>query len=360
MIFRRILKIFLALAFTVNLIFILAAAGAPYIDPYYFWWPALIGLFFKIFFILNILFIVIFLRLKYYRLAIFAALMILPCIPILSKTFAVHPGRHSQATGTIKLLTYNVRSFGHYDGVNAMPRIVENIKSENPDIVSLQEYLMNPQLESDAISRMKALGYVYYYQYCTVKVPPDNRGGLAIFSKIPFCNFHPIKFKNSSNGAYYVDVPLKNDTLRLINVHLQSIGLAKWEYTIPTTKAEFEERRIHYWITALKKFRHGFRKRAYEARKIREVLDKTPYKAIVCGDCNDYPDSYVYHIFTEKLDDSFLSTSMGIGTTFAGKIPWQRIDYVFTSPGINVTKTYVRHIKGSDHYPVICEFSCGR
>lgn len=357
MIFRRILKIFLALAFTANFIFILFAASAPHIDPYYFWWPALAGLFFKIFFTLHILFIIIFIVLKYYRLAIFGGLMILICVPVLAKTFALHPRHTYNHAGTIKLLSYNVRSFGYYDGVNAMPKIVENIQSQQPDIVSLQEYLMNPRLQDETISRMTGLGYRYYYQYCTVKVPPDNRGGLAIFSKIPFCNFHPLKFKNSSNGAFYVDVPLQKDTIRLVCVHLQSIGLAKWEYTIPTTESEFEERRIHYWVTALKKFRHGFRKRAYEARKIREVIDHSPYKSIVCGDCNDYPDSYVYHILTEKLDDSFLSTSLGMGSTFAGKIPFQRIDYVFTSPGIKVAKTYVRHLKGSDHYPVICEFS---
>jgi len=105
------------------------------------------------------------------------------------------------------------------------------------------------------------------------------------------------------------------------------------------------------------KLRDAFRKRSYQALKVKEYAENSPYKVVICGDFNDTPVSFLYRELTEKFNDTFLKTNLGLGSTFAGKIPLQRIDYVLTDPRIKLGKTKVLHVLGSDHYPVVATFA---
>jgi endonuclease/exonuclease/phosphatase family metal-dependent hydrolase len=75
----------------------------------------------------------------------------------------------------------------------------------------------------------------------------------------------------------------------------------------------------------------------------------------VCGDFNDTPNSYVYRILSDRLQDSFKEKGLGIGTTFAGSIPLLRIDYILADMQFKINECKVIHNKWSDHYPVVTE-----
>lgn len=94
-----------------------------------------------------------------------------------------------------------------------------------------------------------------------------------------------------------------------------------------------------------------------QIRKIRKVIDFSPYPVILAGDFNSVPNSYEYYNLGRDLQDAFLTVGNGASTSFHDyKVPL-RIDYIFTSKSIIPLSYKVDHsVKLSDHYPVIAEF----
>lgn len=368
----RILKyIFLALltaVFFINLLLLLIAIASPYISPRIFWPPAAITLFFKGFLGVHAALLLLLILLRRRRLALIAAVAAVLCIPSIRKSYAVNfgadvPPPASGADSTIRLMTYNAHSFSWHEDTAELNNILGNIRSQKPDILCLQEYYMHPRNHKRILKFLrKEMGLNNYYEYVTDMLPGSNRVGLAIFSRLPFDNFTPVRFANSSNGAFYADVKMGEDTIRVINVHFQSVSLSEREYTLPGQEVAgdpLDVPRKRLIKISLGKFRTAFRKRSYQTQLIKAVADSSPYKVILCGDFNDIPTSYMYGQLTRNLDDTFLETGFGAGTTFAGKIPGLRIDYIFADPEIPVLRTYVVKKKGGDHYPVVCLIRSG-
>jgi len=50
--------------------------------------------------------------------------------------------------------------------------------------------------------------------------------GQAIFSKFPIVKSGSIEFPNTANNAIYADIVKGSDTIRIYNVHLQSLRIA--------------------------------------------------------------------------------------------------------------------------------------
>lgn len=51
-------------------------------------------------------------------------------------------------------------------------------------------------------------------------------------------------------------------------------------------------------------------------------------------------------------NDAYRERGYGIGTTYAGRIPLLRIDYVFADPQLNVSSFEIIKDHFSDHYAV--------
>lgn len=78
----------------------------------------------------------------------------------------------------------------------------------------------------------------------------------------------------------------------------------------------------------------------------------SPYPVIFCGDINDTPVSYCYRQISNCLTDAFLESSNGVGNTYIGKIPSNRIDYIFHSKNLQSTEFLTHDIEFSDHKPI--------
>ncbi len=354
----RILKALMAALFCINTIFLSISLLSPYYNPKYVWVPSLFGLFFKPFMVVHVLFMLLFMIAGFRRLFVFAFLVfIFSLVPIMN-TVGFHFWKNKiNSTKHLKLMTYNVNSFDFYKKYVSIYEIMNSVRVQNPDIICFQEYLANRTRRKAVINQLEKLGYHYYYEYTTEIIKPHNNVGQAIFSKLPFYNVQPISFYNTSNGAFSVDIPFQGDTIRLFNVHFQSISLDNDEIKLPKTINDVEEPDNYYYESVLMKLREAFRKRSFQVLKVKEYIDISPYKIILCGDFNDTPSSFLYRQLTEKLNDSFLYSSIGLGSTFSGKIPFQRIDYVLMDPSFKIGKTKVIHVPGSDHYPVVSTFS---
>jgi endonuclease/exonuclease/phosphatase family metal-dependent hydrolase len=357
---RRILIPLALVFFGINTFFLLLACISPYISPRFFWSAALVGLFFKAFFFIQLIFTALFLWKGGRKIRLIALALLIPCLPSSFHTFAFHPfGGSKPDKHALKLMTYNVADLLWFEDTVSLNKIVSNIHEEQPDIICMQEYFVYPKKHRAFLQRMtRKEGYPYYYEFITGWNPETMQVGMAIFSRLPMRNITPIPFYLTTNGALRADFVQGMDTFRLINVHFQSLSMQKREYVLGTSAAgRGGVSRANLLKVSMHKFRSAFRQRSYQAGLIENVIDSSPYKVILCGDFNDSPVSYVYRRMTKKLDDSWLETSFGLGSSFAGRIPFQRIDYILTDPGIKVFKTHLLRKKGSDHYPLICEFS---
>jgi endonuclease/exonuclease/phosphatase family metal-dependent hydrolase len=138
-------------------------------------------------------------------------------------------------------------------------------------------------------------------------------------------------------------------------VHLSSIRFQRIDYEamgeIPEPGQKHkkdEEQRI------FARLKEAFIKRVEQTRQVLDHVKTSPYKTVVCGDFNDTPVSYCYAQFSKYLTDSFTESGSGWGSTYTGKLPLLRIDYIWHSDHLNSAAFKVHDVKLSDHYPVSC------
>jgi endonuclease/exonuclease/phosphatase family metal-dependent hydrolase len=93
----------------------------------------------------------------------------------------------------------------------------------------------------------------------------------------------------------------------------------------------------------------AYKSRAQEVHRILYHAKKSPYPVIICGDFNDTPVSYCYQQLKSSFEDAFLEAGIGTGATYAGKVPPNRIDYIFHSDGFRATAFHIQKEILSDH-----------
>ncbi|MEM8906288.1 MAG: endonuclease/exonuclease/phosphatase family protein, partial [Bacteroidota bacterium] len=96
--------------------------------------------------------------------------------------------------------------------------------------------------------------------------------------------------------------------------------------------------------------------RAQQAHLVAEHVRNSPYPVMICGDFNETPLSYVYRILSAPLQDAFKQKGSGLGTTYAGKIPALRIDYILADRRLKILDHQILYKSYSDHYPVRSSF----
>ena len=82
--------------------------------------------------------------------------------------------------------------------------------------------------------------------------------------------------------------------------------------------------------------------------------NETAKYMIVCGDFNDTPLSYSYHLFDRFMHNAYAKSGHGMGITYHEHKLYYRIDHIFCSKNITPLYTWIDRVqKDSDHYPVI-------
>jgi endonuclease/exonuclease/phosphatase family metal-dependent hydrolase len=256
----------------------------------------------------------------------------------------------SDPSSQLKVLSYNVGVYSfiyHKDKLSAGERMSAFLEKENPDVLCIQEHFSGVLAsEPDRRARVPALA-----KYPYVVVLPDCIN--AIFSRYPIVESGVLDPKKLIDGGIFADIQTPKGLIRFYSVHLASnkvSGIAK------TLAEEGDIVDDDSWFSFGKMLALVRRKgivREHEAAFVQNHIKSSPYPVVVCGDFNDIPVSYTYSVMSEGLTDTFSEQGVGFGTTYNGKIPALRIDYILTSPSLKTIDCQIVRNRLSDHYPVL-------
>ncbi len=180
--------------------------------------------------------------------------------------------------------------------------------------------------------------------------------GTVIYSRFPMEAAGDIPFEKTWNSVLWADIRLPSGRLvRVYNVHLQSNRV-----TGDTEKviedSEFRDEQTWGEIgDILERVGGATRVRAQQVKLLHDHVAACPHPTIVCGDFNDTPNSYVYRVASENMKDTFRERGLGFGSTFAGVLPFLRIDYILTDKRLTTYACHRVRAEVSDHYPVFAE-----
>ena len=115
----------------------------------------------------------------------------------------------------LDVMSYNVRSFnrlGWIENKNIPDSIASFIKTISPDVICFQEFA------NDSPPKFEDYPFKVFKPYIL-----NGQIGSCIISKYPLLNSKNISFEKSSNGGMQSDLIWKRDTLRLYNLHFESL-----------------------------------------------------------------------------------------------------------------------------------------
>lgn len=234
----------------------------------------------------------------------------------------------------ISVMSYNVRQFNRYRWIKndtVTEQIQEFIKSESPDILCFQEYYSGGKIQFPE----------YSHKYIKDK---SKHSGQAIFSKFPILKTGSLDFPHTANNVIYADILVVTDTIRIYNIHLESL---KIDPTIGTFEAEHGKR-------LFKRMSLAFQTQQDQVDLVLKELGGTSYKTIICGDMNNSAFSYAYRKLSTGFQDAFKEAGHGFGRTY--DIDWipLRIDVLLVDDNFMIESFKNYHqIELSDHFPIM-------
>ena len=258
---------------------------------------------------------------------------------IFGSIYKFSTSKNIENPNNIKVMNYNVRLFNLYEWIpekGLETKIVEFIKKEAPDVLSIQEYHPHENIN------------LSFFKYKFEKLSGNKtKYGQAIFSQFPIINSGSVEFPNTPNNAIFIDVVKGKDTIRVYNVHLESMRI---DTKIENLKKEDSERLFN-------RISSTFKMQQSQTELFLKHKNQCKFKTVICGDFNNAAFSYVYRKMKEGLKDTFKKAGNGFGRTYEFKFFPVRIDYIFVDEAFSVNgfKSYNDHY--SDHYPIMATLS---
>ena len=332
------LRAFEKLMFVINSIMaflLLLAYILPHVPPKRFAFVSVLSLGVPFLIIINIFFFIYWL-LKVKKQVLLSLVVLAIGYNYLFSLYKFTASKNIDSKENILVMNYNVRLFNVFnwikdDGIST--KISEFIAEKNPDILCIQEY------RPDSAVTMR--GYFKYEKLTGDKV----KNGQAIFTKFPIINSGSIKFPNTSNNAIFVDVVKKKDTLRIYNIHLQSLGIDPHVEKLAQADSENLVNRVG----------NVFALQQSQTEQFLRHKNQCHYQMIICGDLNNTAYSYVYKEIKGDLKDAFKWAGNGFGRTFDFRFFPVRIDFVMVDAGFEINGFKTFDVTYSDHYPVMAK-----
>lgn len=338
---------------SIIILFLLSALvlGSSYISPEAFWPSSFFVLALIPVLILNLL-VLFFLLFKRSVSLVFPLLILVAGLRFLPKFYAWPTDDAQQVSKSdFRVVSYNTSFFrvggaftpGYYSADKNLLALQINdwIRTNGADIICLQEFFDDKN--SDIFNNVQTIGEQGGYRYHFLNRPQHDNGigrGLIVFSKFPIVHHGDILLSdNRYNGAMFVDLEINQDTVRVINLHLESLSLS-----------ERAKNKTLLWV-----IKNNAVQKCQQARAVIDEVRSSPYPTIVCGDFNEVPNGFIYRQFDQQLKNAFEEKGQGGGLTYQGSypIPLLRIDNQFYDPAFQLVSFATHYSIGySDHFPI--------
>jgi endonuclease/exonuclease/phosphatase family metal-dependent hydrolase len=321
---------------------------SPYVSPSAFWPSAFLPMLIPLFIILNFLFF-IFWGFKMSKKALLSLIVLIIGTSFILRSYGFHFNGNKKDSQDLRVLSYNVRVFNVYEHLKdpdfkSSKNMLAWVESQPAEVICLQEFYTAPSdTIFNAVKRISTHHPYYNFTSFFVNKGGTSSFGMAIFSKLPIVNKGALQFaEKTNNQILFADIKKGKDTVRIYNIHLQSMSLEEEEIVISKNMKGL-----------LKKLKNGAIQRSKQIGVLNKHMEKCPFSnIIICGDLNDTPYSYSYQALKKSFNNSFEEGGKGFGFTYNGKL-LLRIDNQFVSKNIQVESFKVyNEIKYSDHFPV--------
>jgi endonuclease/exonuclease/phosphatase family metal-dependent hydrolase len=318
----------------------------PFLAPKTFPLLSVLTLFLPMMLIINVLYF-IFWGIQFKRQILLSSLVLLLGITFINKFYKFSiPVFKTEATD-LKVMSYNVRLFNKFEWSDkrTVPiEISDFVKSKKPDILCIQEF-------SNAVE----FDYSYFPHKFILSKGVKIKTGQAIFSKFKIINSGEIVFPNSNNNVIFADVKREKDTIRVYNMHLQSIKITPDINELNDDIQGIDQKKSE---RMLKRMSKAFKMQQQQAEILMEHKNKCSYPIIICGDMNNSAFSYVYRVIRGDLQDSFEEAGSGFGKSYDFRYYPARIDYIFADKKFKVKYfNNFPEVVDSDHFPIFSVLS---
>lgn len=300
----------------------------PYISPENFPSFAVLSLLVPVLIVINIVFVVYWIvNLKK---QFILSTLILTIGWFFTPTLYKVTANNSSFNDDLKVMSYNVRMFNYWNWIDddkILQKTKKLVAKQSPDILLIQECY-------------DFSNFSYPYNYIN-PTKHNKKVGLGIYSKFPIINKGSLNLIDTSNDIIFADIIRNKDTIRVYNVHLQSLGLKP-------EKENFGQENSEKIITSLKK---GFQKQAEQTTIFLEHQKQWKGKIVLGGDFNNTAYSWVYNQISKNKKDAFIEAGSGFGKTFDYWFP-MRIDFILTDENAIINQFTSFSEKNSDHFPI--------
>ena len=354
-----------------NLLFALLLALSflsPGISPQKVWLPSFLGLAYPYILAMNLAFMVFWIVMKK-REFIISFLAILLGWHTLTRYVGLHPAtmfrqsyfeslgpQERESEKLMKVMSFNVRAFDQYGWAKSPSTrkdIIQMLSAEDPDILCLQEFYVAEGGPYGSGDLFRALDRIPNRHLTYTIRRGRNQYGIAIFSQYPILAKGEVNINSTMSICSFADIRIRDDTVRVYNMHLQSTRLNSQHYRfLDSLKFRYDNQQMEEFRDISYRLRDAFITRAGQADRIADHIARCPYPLIICGDFNDTPVSYTYKRISKGLRDAFVECGLGIGRTYIGRFPSFRIDYIFYSSRIKARHYARKRVHLSDHFPI--------
>ncbi len=314
----------------------------PFLAPTFFPFLSVLTLILPLFLIINTLFFIYWL-LQLKRIMIYSGVVLLLGITFITKFYKFTALNLPPEENDFVVMSYNVRLFNLFEWIprEEVSKDIHNfINEQNPDILCIQEYSETAKVDLR----------VYKHRFISMQ---GNRikSGQAIFSKYKIINKGTVAFADKDNSVIYTDILKGNDTLRVYNIHLQSVKITPDVNEIQQNIESIDQNKSK---DIFRRISLAFKKQQLQAEIIKEHKSTCHYPILICGDMNNSAFSYVYRNIKGNLNDSFEEAGKGFGETYNFKYYPARIDYILADKNLKIKSfTNFSKYKNSDHYPIV-------
>lgn len=313
----------------------------PFLAPKLFPLLSVLTLFLPTFLVINVLFFLYWL-LQLKKQVILSGIVLLLGITFVNKYYKFSETDLETEADDFTVMSYNVRLFNLFKWLpkdNVGNEIETFVYEQNPDILCIQEYSYSAKVEFRQ----------YKYQYVH-RLGNKIKTSQAIFSKFPIVNEGVIELPESNNSVVYADIRKGKDTLRVYNMHLESIKISPDVNEIQDNVDAINESKSKKLFNRISE---AFKKQQMQAELLAAHKQECRYPVIICGDMNNSAFSYVYRSIRGDLNDCFEEAGIGFGQTYKFKYYPARIDYIFTDERMKVKnfKSF-SDFENSDHFPI--------